>query len=124
MKSTCVIALNSVEEGCVTICANLRQFASICVYVCVSVGYGAAGRRRGKRMEDGGWRMAWRMSVVFPRPRRPEARAWQGGGGVFTPLEPYRRPKPIKTGLFSFWSRPKAVPKPYRGVPGNVKRET
>ena len=41
-----------------------------------------------------------------------------GGGGVFTPLEPYRRPKPIKTGLFSFSSRPKAVPEPYRPVPG------
>jgi hypothetical protein len=52
----------------------------------------------------------------------PAASAMMAGvGGVFTPLEPYRRPKPIKTGLFSFSSRPKAVPKPYRTVPSRTR---
>ena len=46
----------------------------------------------------------------------------RGGGGVFTPLEPYRRAKPIKTGLFSFSSRTKAVPEPSQAVPAFAQR--
>ncbi len=51
----------------------------------------------------------------------PSSFSLQGWGGVFTPLEPYRRTKPIKTGIFSFSSRDKAVTS--RGKWDDVKRD-
>ncbi len=47
------------------------------------------------------------VATKIPAASAMEATAWQGG--VFTPLEPYRRPKPIETGLFSFSSRTRSV---------------
>ena len=83
-----------------------------------------AGNRRGMgRPAVRGWRMEGAVRVrCIPAASAMGLRPGKGWGGVFTPLEPYRRAKPIKTGLFSFSSRTKAVPEPYRAVPAFAQR--
>ncbi len=128
VKSTCVIALNSVEEARINglqrfipevggsvyacsfvfLCVPLVPLHSFALYLSVSI-YARAGR-------------AWPGgSLSITRTRTRMRTSGKGVGGCIYPPGPYRRPKPIKTGLFSFSSRTKAVPRRTKSVNPDIR---